>query len=1060
MNGIHALYGDRKSEKTSELQHSATAAGKNASAVFAAQTAKEGGKTNITVSVSEGAVGSVEEEICYGDVSKTRPEEEEQTSQEEEKTLEDTVGQLTEEDYEALCAEGITVEELTAEQLARAIEHIRLGRELKAANLESQKMKLVEKREAVIAIAKKALKGNPAAEYIAEKLLAAGVPVTEATVNKVYQAVEFAGKVSEMSESVQYYMIKFEKEPTIENVYLAQYSAGNVKSTPVSEKVWERLTKSANQVCVNAGLPITKENISNARWLTEHGLPITGENLVQMRLLNDVKKRTPEEVAELAAGALQEGRQAIQASLTVLTKTEVGERVERMQGFAPETVERAYVKKAAQKVQELQPGQEVPEEAILGRAMQQAAREDVTFNDLAFAEDEIKSNAQPNTLEQAVLKEVSGFSMDFDISVVRAKRRLEEIRLKMTTESAYRLERQGIRIDTSGLAKVVDGLRILENNYYRYYTDNAGVSGNRSMEEMFRQTMQNLDSLSKSPSYTLGITFENRSDVTLEALSAAGSNLSAKMQRAGEAYDMLGTRPQSIYGDSINNAFSGNAQLLTSMGMEVSPENLRAVRILAYNSIELNEANIAAVKEYDRKVTELVEGMHPAAALRLIREGINPLTETVDALARRVAEIRMEDGLENDTEKFARYLFKVEKNAGVTPEERSAYIGMFRLFNQLEKTDGAAIGVVMESGRELTLGNLLSAMRTAKMGGINVTADENVSRVREMLPNSSKIDAQILSGIKIPGKIADISVSDGYEFYKEGTARTEEETAQAVQELRTNAESAAQAPEFLKGLGLVVTSNNVEAAKEFLAGTGEMYGRLGSLLKQYGKQTEKETESEADALLSAGGADSTESLFDVRVAGGFYRNLKKAVRNLEDDMCAGEPAAVDLKALKRIKMGVKLRGECAGKECFDFPIETAEGLKSMRVTLQTEGQAEEGGRASVKIPLVKLGTVQADIHMEDNRIFCFVSSDSREGTGLIEHSKRELTERLLDLGVSDALVYCGNGARSEEYAVNRIPGIDTEGDVTESQSGEKPDTAQLLAASKAVFVHIMEIEKA
>lgn len=1060
MNGIHALYGDRKSEKTSELQHSATAAGKNASAVFAAQTAKEGGKTNITVSVSEGAVGSVEEEICYGDVSKTRPEEEEQTSQEEEKTLEDTVGQLTEEDYEALCAEGITVEELTAEQLARAIEHIRLGRELKAANLESQKMKLVEKREAVIAIAKKALKGNPAAEYIAEKLLAAGVPVTEATVNKVYQAVEFAGKVSEMSESVQYYMIKFEKEPTIENVYLAQYSAGNVKSTPVSEKVWERLTKSANQVCVNAGLPITKENISNARWLTEHGLPITGENLVQMRLLNDVKKRTPEEVAELAAGALQEGRQAIQASLTVLTKTEVGERVERMQGFAPETVERAYVKKAAQKVQELQPGQEVPEEAVLGRAMQQAAREDVTFNDLAFAEDEIKSNAQPNTLEQAVLKEVSGFSMDFDISVVRAKRRLEEIRLKMTTESAYRLERQGIRIDTSGLAKVVDGLRILENNYYRYYTDNAGVSGNRSMEEMFRQTMQNLDSLSKSPSYTLGITFENRSDVTLEALSAAGSNLSAKMQRAGEAYDMLGTRPQSIYGDSINNAFSGNAQLLTSMGMEVSPENLRAVRILAYNSIELNEANIAAVKEYDRKVTELVEGMHPAAALRLIREGINPLTETVDALARRVAEIRMEDGLENDTEKFARYLFKVEKNAGVTPEERSAYIGMFRLFNQLEKTDGAAIGVVMESGRELTLGNLLSAMRTAKMGGINVTADENVSRVREMLPNSSKIDAQILSGIKIPGKIADISVSDGYEFYKEGTARTEEETAQAVQELRTNAESAAQAPEFLKGLGLVVTSNNVEAAKEFLAGTGEMYGKLGSLLKQYGKQTEKETESEADALLSAGGADSTESLFDVRVAGGFYRNLKKAVRNLEDDMCAGEPAAVDLKALKRIKMGVKLRGECAGKECFDFPIETAEGLKSMRVTLQTEGQAEEGGRASVKIPLVKLGTVQADIHMEDNRIFCFVSSDSREGTGLIEHSKRELTERLLDLGVSDALVYCGNGTRSEEYAVNRIPGIDTEGDVTEPQSGEKPDTAQLLAASKAVFVHIMEIEKA
>ena len=1063
MNGIHALFGEKTPDKGTELQRSATAAGKDASAVFAAQTVKEDGKTNITVSVSEGAVGNVEEEVCYGDISKNHQTEGSETVQEEEKTLEESAGQLTEEDYDALRAEGVTVEELTATQLARAIERIRLGRELKAEHIEGQKAKLAEKREAVVAIAKKALKGNPAAEYIAEKLLNAGVPVTDATVNKVYHAVEFAGNVSGMSESVQYYMIKFQKEPTIENIYMAQYSAGNVKSTPVSDKVWGQLIVSANQVCVNAGLPVTAENLANARWLTEHGLSITGENLERMRQLNDVKLRTPEEVAELAAMAIADGKQATKASLTQLTRAEVNERVERMKGFTPETVERAYVKKAAEKVQELQPGQEVPERSAVGLAMQKAAKEDVTFGELAYAEDELKSNARPSSLEQAVLAEVSGFSMDFDISVVRAKRRLEEIRLKMTTESAYRLERQGIRIDTSGLAKVVDGLRILENNYYRYYTDEAGFSGNRSMEELFRKTMQNIDSLSKSPSYTLGVTFENRADVTLENLTAAGNALGAKLQRAGEAYDMLGTRPQAAYGDSIRDAFAGNAELLKSMGMEASPENLRAVRILAYNSIELNASNMDAVKEYDRKVTELIETMHPAAALRLIREGINPLTETVDALAHRVAEIRQEDGLEQDTEKFARYLFKMERGAGVTPEERTAYIGMYRLFNQLEKTDGAAIGAVMDSGKELTLGNLLSAMRTAKMGGIDVTADETAGKVRELLPNSGRIDAQILSGIKIPGKLADISVSDGYEMYKESTARTEEETAQAVQQLRETAQTAEQAPEFLKGLGLVVTANNVEAAKEFLAGTGEMYGRLGGLLKRYKSEIKDNSavDSETDALLFAGGAESTESLFDVKVAEGFYNNLKKAVRNLEDDMHnTGEPAAVDVKALKQIKMGVKLRGECAGKECFDFPVETADGVRSMRVTLQTENQRDEGGRASVKIPLVKLGNVQADLQIENNQIFCFVSSDSREGTELLEHSKRELTERLLDLGVADAMVYYGTGAEAGNYAVNRIPGMDKEGDVTELQTDGKPDTAELLAASKAVFVHIMEIERA
>ncbi len=1062
MNGIQNLFGGVTPEKEKDVQRSATAAGKEFSAVYATQAAKDGGKTDITVSVSEGAVGNVEEEICYGDVSKNHPEESPETIQEEEKSLEESAEQLSGEDYDALRAEGVTVEELTATQLSRAIERIRLGRELKAENLEGQKAKLAEKREAVIAVAKKALKGNPAAEYIAEKLLAAGMPVTDATVHKVYQAVEFAGNLSGMSESVQYYMIKFGKEPTIENVYMAQYSAGNVKSTPVSDKMWENLTKSVNQVCVNADLPIDEENLGNARWLTEHGLPLTPENLLRMHELSDVKLRTPEEVAELAVTAMLDGKQPIQAKLTLLTRADVGERVERMKGFTPDTVERAYVRKAAEKVQELAPGQTAPNEAVLSRAMQQAAREDVTFNDLAFAEDELQNDSRPSSLEQAVLAEVSGFSMDFDISVVRAKRRLEEIRLKMTTESAYRLERQGIRIDTSGLAKVVDGLRVLENNYYRFYTDEAGFAGNRNMEEMFRRTMQNIDNLSKSPSYTLGVTFENRGDVTLEALAKAGAGLGARMQRAGEAYDMLGTRPQAALGDSINSAFAGNAELLKSLGMEASAENLRAVRILAYNSIELTANNMDAVKEYDKKVSDLIENMHPAAALRLIREGINPLTETVENLSRRVAEIRMEDGLEQDTEKFARYLFKMEKSAGVTPEERTAYIGMYRLFNQLEKTDGAAIGAVMDSGKELTLGNLLSAMRTAKMGGIDVSSDETMGKVREVLPNSNRIDAQILSGIKIPGKIADISVSDGYEMYKENTAPSIEESEQAVQNLRMTAQTAEQAPEFLQGLGLVVTANNVEAAKEFLSGTGEMYGKLGKLLKQFRKDEKVEAAAnETEALLAAGGADSTESLFDVRIAEGYYRNLKKAVRNLEDDMQnAGEPTSMDLKALKQIKMGVKLRGECAGKECFDFPVETAEGVKSMRVTLQAENEGFEGGRASVKIPLVKLGNVQADLQIEDNQIFCFVSSDSREGTELLEHSKRELTMRLLDLGVSDAMVYCGADARMGEYTVNRIPGIDKEGDVTEPQMGEKPDTAELLAASKAVFVHIMEIERA
>ena len=89
MNGIQSLFGGMNPEKEKEVQRSATAAGKEFTAAFATQTVKDGGKTDITVSVSEGAVGNVEEEICYGDVSKNHSEEKSETIQEEENQIND-----------------------------------------------------------------------------------------------------------------------------------------------------------------------------------------------------------------------------------------------------------------------------------------------------------------------------------------------------------------------------------------------------------------------------------------------------------------------------------------------------------------------------------------------------------------------------------------------------------------------------------------------------------------------------------------------------------------------------------------------------------------------------------------------------------------------------------------------------------------------------------------------------------------------------------------------------------------------------------------------------------
>ena len=62
----------------------------------------------------------------------------------------------------------------------------------------------------------------------------------------------------------------------------------------------------------------------------------------------------------------------------------------------------------------------------------------------------------------------------------------------------------------------------------------------------------------------------------------------------------------------------------------------------------------------------------------------------------------------DDTERFSQFLWKLERNKEISEEERRSFIGVYRLLHQVEKSDGAAIGAVLNQGADLTLKNLLS----------------------------------------------------------------------------------------------------------------------------------------------------------------------------------------------------------------------------------------------------------------------------------------------------------------------------------------------------------------
>ena len=139
-------------------------------------------------------------------------------------------------------------------------------------------------------------------------------------------------------------------------------------------------------------------------------------------------------------------------------------------------------------------------------------------------------------------------------------------------------------------------------------------------------------------------------------------------EEAGERYETLMTAPRSDLGDSIRKAFSNVDDILTDMSLEKTSENQRAVRILAYNSMEITPENIEKVKEADRQVSAVVDRLTPKNVLQMIRDGVNPLEKTFDELESYFSQ--NPESYEEEVEDYSRFLYQLERKKDVTEEER------------------------------------------------------------------------------------------------------------------------------------------------------------------------------------------------------------------------------------------------------------------------------------------------------------------------------------------------------------------------------------------------------
>ena len=588
--------------------------------------------------------------------------------------------------------------------------------------------------------------------------------------------------------------------------------------------------------------------------------------------------------------------------------------------------------------------------------------------------------------------------------VVTTKIRLEEIRYSLTIEAGRRLMGNGIDIMSDGLKTVLESIRELEREVfkeiYKEIEADYGKAGEidganaDSAARLAADTEDSLRMISSAPLTLYKAAYNIRHSVTLAELSedgelairetvetSSGSVSSgpasgnggfsseasyssrtisinpASMKSALAYYEESSTEVRRDLGDSIKKAFSGSVDsLLESCGLEVNEGNRRAVRILGYNSMEINAESIENIKYFDAKVTGLIDRMTPPVVMTMIRNGINPLESTIDELDAAVSSIIKEQGGSQE-QKYSEFLVRMEETDSITRNERNAYIGIYRLLYNVEKNDGAAIGSLLNSGRELSFRNLMTEARSMN-SGIELTADDT-SKIRSSHYTNS-VTAQIDEAFIYQRSLAQDSLSVTDPLRWDSALSGKDYGSVTIEELHNGlfADNSIREAEYqeVKASEIVQTMASSSAASDFL----NSFGIRDSFENR--KATEDilanpEKENSAIELSS----DELESALDSYSRFDELLGIKTRMAN----SLAGEAFRTAITAQSAAELNsrverIDMLSRLAGKGHYRMNVTDGEDAKKVNLTLiQNSGNA---GTVSVQISKPDYN-IQADLNM-------------------------------------------------------------------------------------------------
>ena len=313
----------------------------------------------------------------------------------------------------------------------------------------------------------------------------------------------------------------------------------------------------------------------------------------------------------------------------------------------------------------------------------------------------------------------------------------------------------------------------------------------------------------------------------------------------------------------------------------------------------------------------------------------------------------------------------------------------------MEQSDGAVIGSLVNQGADITMKNLLTAVRTRGKSTMDYKVDDTFAGV-EGVSKGARIDEQIESAYQANclRDVLDTLSPEKMEFVQDDgwLEMTPEQLRQAVYEAdedNTLSEQyateqlrqfnqAVSVPEsvyaFLEKYDVKTTAVNLMAASRLMKNPSEAVRNLW----------ERGNSATAKALLDETLRRFSESVKNPKELAQAQETLADTAEHVMDSMIIEDrrTGSLDIRQMKLLCSQLRIASNMSRQENYIVPIETADGVTGMKLSI-VRGE-DKKGLVDIFLEDKKCGRVAAYFEAKENSVSAMIVTDDEQTKKLFE----------------------------------------------------------------------------